>query len=286
MTAQRMEVLTVKLVEELQEAAQMGVAVDGIIARLRRATLPALLEYGCLRWATKGAFPPLPQAINATQAGEALMQVRCELGLRTTGPQKPHLKRLDTQPVEFHIIEGTNGLQDDEWQQFEIRFDRSAQNVGFPAKTAHALHGALHEMVENAVIHAEAPTSILVGYQAMSGVALFSVADVGRGVLASLRSHTAYQHLQLHKDAIRAAIHDGTTRFGPNTRGLGFRQVFKSLAAQWGYLRFRSGNGCITLNGQGLDADQGAETFPPNLPGFQVTVCCQTSAIQPAEPMA
>jgi hypothetical protein len=281
-----MEYLTVKLVEEIQEAAQMGVAVDGAIARLQHATLPALLEYGCLRWATNGTFPPLPQAVEASPLGQALLQVRSELGLRSTGPQKPRLKRLDTQPIEFHVIDGRDGFDDEEWGQFEIRFDRSAQSVGFPAKKAHALHGALHEMAENAVIHAEAPTAILVGYQTLPGMALFCVADVGIGVLASLRSHPAYQHLQLHKDAIRAALHDGTTRFGPNTRGTGFRQVFKALAAQWGYLRFRSGNGCVTLDGQRLDADQGEETFPPQLPGFQVTVCCRTSAALPAHPLA
>jgi hypothetical protein len=173
--------------------------------------------------------------------------------------------------------------EDEELEQFEIRFDRSAQCVGFTDKTAHALHAALHEMAENAVIHAEAPTGILLGYQVAAGVALFSVADVGIGVLASLRSHPAYQHLELHKDAIRAALHDGTTRFGPNTRGLGFRHVFKALAAQWGHLRFRSGNGCITLNGEGLDADQGEESFPPFLPGFHVTICCRTGEPQPVD---
>ena len=107
-------------------------------------------------------------------------------------------------------------------------------------------------MAENAVIHAEAPTASLVGYQVLSGVALFSVVDVGIGVLSSLRSHSAYTHLQLHNDAIRAALHDGTSRFGPNIRGLGFHQVFKALSEQWGFLRFRSGHGCITLTGREL----------------------------------
>jgi hypothetical protein len=125
---------------------------------------------------------------------------------------------------------------------------------------------------------------ILVGYAVEESMAVFSVADVGIGILTSLRSHPAYERIHLHKDAIRAALHDGTSRFGPNTRGLGFRQIFKALAAQWGYLRFRSGNGCVTLNGQALDADQGEETFPPDLPGFQVTVCCRTVA--PSDPTA
>lgn len=281
-----MSLLTVKLVEEIHEANSMGKDVETFVSRLEGTTVPALLEYGCLRWATKEKLPALPPAIVASEFGQALSQVRSELGLRSTGPQKSSLKRIDTQTTEFHVIEGSDGFQDDEWSQFEIRFDRSAQRVGFSDKKAHALQAALHEMAENAVIHAESPTAILVGYQVTDGLALFSVADVGIGVLASLRSHSDFQHLQLHNDAIREALHDGTTRFGRNTRGLGFGQVFKALAAQWGYLRFRSGNGCITLDGQGLDADQGKESFPPILPGFQVTVCCRTSAATPSVPFA
>jgi anti-sigma regulatory factor (Ser/Thr protein kinase) len=271
------------MVEEIHEATDRMLPVADAISHLKRATLPALLEYGCLRWATNGQLPMLPEAVVESPLGQALSRVRCELGLRATGPPKPQLRRIDTQLAEFHVIAGRGDLQDDEWQHFGIRFDRSAQSVGFPVKTAHALQAALQEMADNAVIHAEAPTAVLVGYQVIDGAALFSVADVGIGVLASLRSHPAYQHLQVHNDAIRAALRDGTSRFGPNTRGMGFRQVFKALAAQWGYLRFRSGKGCVTLNGEGLDADQGKCDFPPQLPGFQLTVCCRTSAAAPVQ---
>lgn len=270
--------LTVKLVEEIQDAVRLGRSVESAVTNLQAATLPALVEYGCLRWASNGAMPPIPESIVQSALGQALMQVPCDLGLRSTGPPKPRLQRIDTQAVEFHVVEGRAGIEDTEWAQFEIRFDRSAQSVGFSAKTAHALQGALHEMADNAVIHAQAPVGILVGYAVEDNMAMFSVADVGIGVLASLRSHPAYLQLQLHNDAIRTALRDGTSRFGPNTRGLGFRQIFKALAAQWGHLRFRSGNGCVTLNGHGLDSDKGEEAFPPELPGFQVTVCCRTSA--------
>jgi hypothetical protein len=273
-----MKRLTVKLVEEIQEAIRRGIPVEAPVAGLQSTTLPALIEYGCLRWAADGAVPPLPASIMESDLGQALMQVPCDLGFHSTGPPKPRLRRIDTQAIEFHVIEGTAGIEDAEWEQFEIRFDRSAHSIGFSAKTAHALHGALHEMADNAVIHAQAPVGILVGYAVEQDMAMFSVADVGIGVLASLRSHPCYGLLQMHKDAIRAALQDGTSRFGPNTRGLGFRQVFKALAAQWGHLRFRSGNGCLTLNGHGLDTDKGEETFPPHLPGFQVTVCCRTCA--------
>jgi len=272
--------LTVKLVEEIHEAIEVGAPIEAAIAGVQTATLPALLEYGCLRWANSTPLPSLPQPVIASQLGETLMQVRCELGLRSSGAQKAHQRRIDTQPSEFHVIEDLNAFPDAEFEQFEMRFDRSAQSIGFSPKLAHGLHGALHEMCENAVIHSQTSTGILVGYAVEDGMAMFSVADVGIGVLASLRSHPAYEHICLHKDAIRAALQEGTSRFGPNTRGLGFRQIFKALAEQWGHLRFRSGNGCVTLNGHGLDANRGEESFPPHLPGFQVTVCCRTNPPQ------
>jgi hypothetical protein len=116
--------------------------------------------------------------------------------------------------------------------------------------------------------------------------ALFTVVDAGIGILASLRSQPAYQHFQVHLEAIRAALHVGVTRFGPGQGGFGFADVFKSLATDSGLVRFRSGEGCISMDGTDLDADtKGNETFPPALPGFQVTVCCRRGAGDPKEPL-
>jgi hypothetical protein len=278
--------LTVKLVEEIHDAVLAGLPVASTVAGLQRATLPALLEYGCLQWALNSSkVPPLPQALLSLPVGLALSQVKSDLGLRTSGPQKGPLGHINSQLVEFCVIQGQDEVDERPWQEFEIRFDRSAQAVGFQPLAAHGLQAALHEMVDNALDHAQAPIAVLVGYQVMEGVALFSVADVGRGVLASLRSNPAYRHLQTDKDAVREALKDGVSRYGPSRGGLGFRQVFKSLLAQWGYLRFRSGNGSITMDGTDLDADKGEARYPPSLPGFQVTVCCRTSAAPPPVPL-
>src|SRR5947209_708367 len=134
-------------------------------------------------------------------------------------------------------------------------------------------------MTENAVIHAAAP-AILVGYHAVRGYTLFCVADVGIGVLASLRRNPKLSGLRLHNEAIRAALQGGTTSRLPEEGGggFGFRQVFTSLADLWGSLRFRSGEGCLTMEGTDCDANQGSVTHPPPLPGFQVTICCRTKA--------
>ena len=87
------------------------------------------------------------------------------------------------------------------WELYAIRFSRSAQAAGFNPTVANGLMAALYEMTRNALEHAESPHPAFVGYQAEGGVALFCVADVGRGVLASLRSCKDYSALTKHDGA-------------------------------------------------------------------------------------
>jgi hypothetical protein len=215
--------LTVKFVEALHHAVRNRRDVVPAIAALRNATLPGLMEYGCLKRALPPlSLPDLPQVILDSPVGKALRQVRSDFGLRTTGEAKAALKRVDPQTVEFWAIEGEDGFTDQSWEVFEIRFNRSARQVGFTASVADGLQAALHAMAENAVIHSEAPSNNLVGYQVSPEAALFTVVDAGIGILASLRSHRAYQHFQVHLEAIRAALHVGVTRFRPGQGGFGF----------------------------------------------------------------
>jgi hypothetical protein len=133
------------------------------------------------------------------------------------------------------------------------------------------------------LFRAQFQVASLIGYEVRGHVAQFCVVDVGRGVLESLRENPAYSDITVHSDAIKMALHTGVSRVvGQNRRGFGFNTVFKALTEQWGQLRFRSGEGVITMNGMGLDADQGQERDLPYLSGFQVAVACRTSA--PTQP--
>jgi hypothetical protein len=133
---------------------------------------------------------------------------------------------------------------------------------------------ALHAMTENGILHADSQAGVLVGYQMLADAVLFTVADVGRGVLSSLRANAKYSALAFHRDALRLAMQDGVTSQNSDG-GYGFHQVFKALASQFGTIRFRTGNACITMDGQSFDAEMGEETFPEVMSGFQVTVCCR-----------
>ena len=275
--------LTVSSVEDIQHAARRGMDVSSAIKKLSGATLPALLEYGCLRWQMP-ELPQLPETILSSPLGVELSKVVSPLGLRTTGQDHHVAHRIDTYPCEFLTLKHEDDLAEQPWQLFLIRFTRSAITTGFGKQEANLLAVAMGEMVDNALHHSSSPVPALVGYRAFGGVAQFTVVDVGIGVLASLASCGEHQQLRYHNEAIRAALHDGTTSQGAGGGGFGFRQVFKALVEKHGNLRFRSFEGCITMDGRGLDEDAGKELFPPKLPGFQVTVSCRISNSKPTEP--
>jgi hypothetical protein len=77
------EVLTVRDIEQIQLAAQYDRPVLSFIHGLRSATLPAIIEYGCLRWSNPSLkLPDLPDAIANSPLGLALKDVKSDLGLR------------------------------------------------------------------------------------------------------------------------------------------------------------------------------------------------------------
>lgn len=276
--------LTSEQVEHIQWAVHRSRPIVNFVNGLRYATLPALLEYACLR-ATLGpeTIPPLPTAITTSTLGKALDAVPSPLGTRIVGRTGVSLTRVDTQTAEFFSISTEDELerhaQDDPpkpWELYAIRFSRSAQAAGFSPTVANGLMAALYEMTRNALEHSESPNPVLVGYQAEAEMALFSVVDVGRGVLASLQTCDDFLHLTKHDEALATAIQDGTSRHGNRNGGLGFRQVFRALAEFNGHLRFRTGNACLEIVGNGCGPNMGSCHGTPQLSGLQVAVCCRT----------
>ena len=268
--------LTFDLVEELQQAAGTGRRVEPFIASLDHATLPGLLEYGCARWHCPN-LPALPSQIFSAPLGRGLQEVRSELGLRTMGRQKFPPRTMTPMSHEFFVLEGSSmPTTERDWSEFLVRLRQSVKSVGFDLERAKRIAAAFGEMADNATLHANAPVGVLVGYQVIDGAVVCCVADVGVGVLKSLTSHDAYRHVQTHKEAVRLALRKGVSRFGPGLGGLGFYNVFKALAAMSGTLRFRSGEGCVTMDGTGFDADKGEESYVVFRPGFQVTICCRS----------
>jgi hypothetical protein len=223
-----------------------------------------------------GQLPTLPNELLQSDLTRELSAASPPLAIADPARRR-RMDTIEVRSIEFLSLRDEDHVASEEVELFEIRFNRSAQSVGLASSVSDQLQSAFHEMIENAVLHSECAIPPLAGYAVADGTAQFCVADVGIGVLASLTQCADYSHIKLHKDAIRAALHDGTSRFGQQKGGLGFREVFKAILQQWGSLRFRSGEGCISMNGKDLSADAGAEHFPPAMAGFQVSVACRAS---------
>jgi hypothetical protein len=164
------------------------------------------------------------------------------------------------------------------WEQCLERFRRSLRDNGkFPAKLAAGLAGTFEEMVSNLLEHSGAdeqhPAPGVVGYKVGLRRMTFAVADVGRGVLASLRTNPRWTALTNSLDALIAAICEQATSKHWLSHGDGFRQVHKTLADLSGTLRFRSGDGVLTLDGRGT-ARQRVKSRAAAAEGFQLAVSC------------
>lgn len=271
--------LNVELVETLQTMVSKGKAVAPLVRNLRSASLPALLEYGCLRFTLGEAIPELPQVVSSSEAWRSLRCISSPLGLSDSGTRKSLIKDVSPRPIEFTTVLDEVDTTEVAWENYLQRFESSAKAAGFPTDTALNLQSALHEMATNAVIHSQASVPALVGYAVSKNCAMFSVVDVGQGIAATLRRNPKYVHLAEPVDAIRKALESGITCRADDSGGFGFSTIFKAVAEAWGQLRFRSGNGCITMDGTELEVDKSIRRFPPPLPGFQVSVCCHAGGM-------
>lgn len=276
-------VLNVELVQSLQRAADRGRPVDSL-AGVTSATLAGLLEYGCLRQRFPDRFPQSPGAVGSTPLARALLQVASPLGLRVHGTPQRTVRTVDARSAEFRLLPPLDAFDHDiQWENYLTRFERSALSVGFSRSVAAKLQSAFAEMCENAVLHARSPTTPLAGYVVAEATAQFTVVDVGIGVRASLAQNPLHADLASDVDAIGRALQTGVTCRHQSHGGFGFQSVFKALAEPWGQLRFRSGNGCLSMDGTGIDADSCRRSRPLPLPGFQVSVCCRADGRSPAE---
>ena len=269
-------VLNVDLVEKLQRAMAKSKPIEAFVAKLTSATLPGLVEYGCLRHGYR-TIPSLPTAIAQSEMGQSLAEVSSPLGLRDGGKQKPSPALMTAQRYEFIALANDEDMTGSRWIEFASRFTMSTSSIGFHRGKALEISAALREMADNAVLHSMTTNGILVGYQAIDNFAVCVVADVGIGVLKSLKSNKRYENLATHGEAIKTALKPGESRYGFGNGGTGFASVFKSIAEARGTLRFRSGEAFVSLDGQDEDIDETISHSVAFRPGFQVSICCRCS---------
>ncbi len=190
--------------------------------------------------------------------------------------------------VELFAVVKRTGNEALEWDLYRQRFNRSLINNGLAKNLSHALSKALAEMADNVIQHSgtdeDHPAAGLVGYHVGHRQMSFAVADLGRGVLASLRTNPRWRSIPDSMQALEAAVSRRASRRIEEAEGSGFRQVHKSLADLYGHLRFRTGDAVLTLDGRG-ESRAARIASSPGLPGFQITVSCALDSIPAESPL-
>ena len=173
------------------------------------------------------------------------------------------------------IIKGSGLSCDQTLNSFKIDAHKAALAANFNT-AAPRLVAALCELIGNISDHSEAADTGFVAFSANDGLFEFVVADRGVGVLESLRKSPEHRALSDQGAALSAMIQSGVSRFGSGTgHGNGFRPIFERLADMKGFLRFRSGDYALTLDGQFGDKVNLQLSQKPLIIGFFAAVVCR-----------
>jgi hypothetical protein len=165
-------------------------------------------------------------------------------------------------------------------KHFYVSAQRAAELSRLPKKLAQGLVGAIGELEDNIHLHGRRPRTGLIAYRSVvDGVFEFVVADAGIGVLQSLQASGFYGGLTDAGKAIRIAVSDGGSRFGPQSgHGTGFRPLFTALTNQHGNLRFRSGDHVLLMSGNSPSLSRVVIAQRAAVPGFLISVTCTVPA--------
>jgi hypothetical protein len=173
------------------------------------------------------------------------------------------------------IIKGGSLGCDRTLTSFKVDAHKAALAANF-GKAAPLLIAAMGELIGNVVDHSEAVETALIVFSAQNRLFEFVVADRGIGALDSLRKSSEHVLLSDHGAALNAMIETGVSRFGSGTgHGNGFQPIFERLADMQGFLRFRSGDYALTLDGQFGDKLKLQLSQKPRLTGFLAAVVCR-----------
>jgi anti-sigma regulatory factor (Ser/Thr protein kinase) len=158
---------------------------------------------------------------------------------------------------------------------FNLAARKAAEAAGFSNNTAAQFGAAVIELKDNVADHSMAIETGVLYFCAGHRWFEFGVTDRGQGVLASLRTFPDYAGLANHGDALRLAVSEGGTRYGPGSRhGYGFRPIFPGLAGYRGYLRWRSGDHALVIDGRNPIESSGELLQKPMFDGLTLSLRC------------
>lgn len=142
------------------------------------------------------------------------------------------------------------GVNSSLWDQWCKHVENAAVALGHPKAKILGLIGALGELQDNVFEHSGKPETGIAVYGVTDKAFEFVVGDCGIGVLATLKQNPEFADLDDSGQALVRMASDGASRFGRNTgHGFGISRLFRSLADEFGELRFRSGDHALRVWG-------------------------------------
>lgn len=221
--------------------------------------------------AAKGILP-------APREAEWLVPGELDQFMRALAEDKDRWVCPDTRRIGFLRTETAPPEDETVWTGFGLAAQQAATAAGFPRKIAAQLTAALGELHSNVYEHSDSAETGLIAFRAQANRFELVVADRGIGALESLRTCAEYARLSDHGEALRLALTDGVSRYGPAAgRGQGFRPLFIGLANLNGALRFRSGDHALLIDGRSPSLMTARPAQKPEIPGFLVSVICETA---------
>jgi hypothetical protein len=174
--------------------------------------------------------------------------------------------------------------QDDMFLLRAVESDLRARigQSGFTTITAKALTGAVCEIINNVWQHAQAASPALLVYRLEHERVHIGVADMGVGVLHSLRTNSRYASLTTSMAALKKAMSVGVSRFDDGGHGYGFDTVLRAVADQWGAVRLRTGQAILEFHAT-TNLRHATASYGVDLPGLQIVFSCGVNP--PATPI-
>jgi len=258
--------LTVKRIEAFHRVLLQGDATQLTVPG-QRLTTAAAIELTCaLYQAGKDA-----NAIGTDIDQGGMWSLICASGW----PWKEKAQEVEDANCGLRIVAGN---QDDVGLlSFVQRMQRTLKASGGSSGFSRAVAGAFIEMAGNISEHSMTSKPGMVGYEVLNDRITCCFADLGVGVLESLRLNPKYQPLQTSAQALDEALKEGVSRFAEPGRGYGFSDLLRAITEQWGMARLRTGQAKLILD-RTTEHRTKTTGFCPNLPGLQIVFACGATA--------
>lgn len=252
--------LTIKQVSDLEKCHKQEQSTRIITDDM---SLAAGIELACWRIANPGDISVLA---GQSRIWKALELLNWPQSRSFTRAQKGDLvlQRLPDQP------------SDNSWTALKMEFMRSLRRNGFTKDLSSRLTGAVAELTNNVWDHSDKTDTGLLAFEVRNRKFTLVIADLGIGVLDSLRKNPLYHATKTHKAAIEKALVPGVSRFEDTSRGMGFIDFLSIVTDIHGIARLRTGDVALTIN-RTKEQEHRTREYLIDFPGFQISLYCSLS---------